>query len=559
MAAFNDGSLLEMLRDGRWASDGADVADQLAEMHNLGTIDLTALIKFESFDKLAGHEFFVVQSIFNRSIPKLENISVRAMMELVAALVGKGGTDLAANQPNRAFLEWCSIDLARADFVISAARDGDELAQSHLTFALQAKKDIASARKMASEAVGNVRLSALTALSRIPHITEEERSATIDAIRPLLDGEPDDALSAHVLLAAVTPFEQAGEALPEVAREVVRQVTEQPGPICVHQAAQLLFNSKACLSTDLVNELLACTRGVNAENKGTIDLLDTVLGKLLKTEHDAAAIKFVKDVLSRSEGALSAERFDGFGRGLADNKAAQSNLVLDWLLTGNQKLCLAVSVFLRRPGDAPVPLDLRFGSLSETQTYFVCRKAVGYLFLQPVLAASVLVSALRVAKGTLAHSIIHLLFEPLLVNYGGQLRSYLEGIKTDDAAYVHVVKALERQANYLASLEATGVIPELHPSEYRRQLERIRMVDVNREVNKKAQKASIFWDIVHRSVLLHGSGSVTLIEDTKGEKRPVAMQMQKHEVSTEWPRMETVDPVGLDLMLRTFRAEKMKL
>jgi hypothetical protein len=102
------------------------------------------------------------------------------------------------------------------------------------------------------------------------------------------------------------------------------------------------------------------------------------------------------------------------------------------------------------------------------------------------------------------------------------------------------------------------VIPELHPSEYRRQLDRIRIVDFNREVNKKAHRESIFWDIVHRSVLLHGSGSVTFVEDGTGARRAVAMQMHRHEVSTEWPRMETVDPVGLDLMLRTFRAEQFK-
>jgi hypothetical protein len=453
-AQFKDGSLIATLSDGRWMTDDAGVVDEFVAMHNAGTIDLAAVVKHGAFDKLGGHNFFVVQHFFNRAIPKLENILTSGMMELVVTLVRKGGTDLAANEPNRAFLEWCSTDPTRADFVMHAARSGDELAQSHLTFALQARKDIASAQMMARDSAANVRLSALTALSRILHRTDEERADTVAAIRPLLDAEPDDALKAHVLMAAINPFEQAGVALAEEAKQVVKLATGQPGPICVHQAAQLLFNCKACLSSEMVSDLLACARYVNAEHGGTINLLDVVLGKLLKTGHGAAAVQFAKDVLSRRDGALRAEQFDGFARDLAQNRDALHALVLDWLLSGKQRLCQAVSDFLRQPGETLIPLDLQFGSLTETQTYFVCRKAVGYLFLQPVLAGSILVSALRTAQDALAVTIVDLLFDPMLVNYGGALRSYLEDIKPDDPAHGQVSNALERQASYLTGLDA---------------------------------------------------------------------------------------------------------
>ncbi len=557
-AQFKDGSLITTLSEGRWMTDDAGAVDELVCLHNAGTIDLAAVVKHDAFDKLGGHTFFVLQHFFNQAIPKLENISTDGMMELVATLVNKGGADLAANQPNRAFLEWCSIDPTRADVVIHAAQNGSELAQKHLTFALQAKKDIAGAQMMSKSSAANVRLSALTALSRIPHGTNEERASTVAAIRPLLDAEPDDALKAHVFMAAINPFEQAGVALSEEAAQVVRLATSQPGPICVHQAVQLLFNCKACLSSGMVTDLLNCARSVDAEHGGTISLLDEALGKLLKTGHSAAAVQFAKDVLSRSGGALSTEQLDGFARDLVQNREALHDLVLDWLLSGKQRLCQAVSDFLRRPGETPIPLDLQFASLTETQTYFVCRKAVGYLFLQPVLAGSILVSALRSAPDALADTIVNLLFDPMLVNYGGELRLFLEGIKPDDASYDQVHKVLERQARYLDGLEAAGLIPELHPSQYRRQLERIRMVDFNRKVSKQAHRASIFWDAVHRSVLLHGSGSVTFVDDGEGVRRPVSMEMHPYEVSTEWPRMETVDPVGLDLTLRTFRAEQFR-
>ena len=203
-------------------------------------------------------------------------------------------------------------------------------------------------------------------------------------------------------------------------------------------------------------------------------------------------------------------------------------------------------------------LDLDFKGFSETQVYFVCRKAIGYMFLQPVTASSVVVAALRGASDSLTEGLVDLLFEPILINYGGDLRRYLEAIPPGDHAHPGVQKALERQKTYVEGLEAAGTIPELHPSEYRRQLERIRQVDFNREVNRKAHRQSIFRDIVRRSVLLHGSGSVTLVEDGAGGRRPMSMQMHLHEYSVEWPRMEVVDPVGRDLMIRTFRAEQLK-
>jgi len=101
-------------------------------------------------------------------------------------------------------------------------------------------------------------------------------------------------------------------------------------------------------------------------------------------------------------------------------------------------------------------------------------------------------------------------------------------------------------------------LKELHPSEHRRQLERIRQADFNREVMKKAEKLSVFRDLVHRSVLLHGSHSVTYVQDADGARRPVEMKLQHHTMTTEWPRMETIDPAGLDLMLLVFRAEQVK-
>lgn len=557
-AQFKDRSLLTTIEEGKWFNSDAAAVDAFVDAHTSGVIDLFAVLEWEEFDRETGHDFFVIQHFFNKAIPKLGDVPVERLMASVARLVKKGGNDLAAGQPNAAFRDWCAMDITRADAVIALARSGDSVAIDHLTFALEAKKEAAAARVIVQECTGKMRLFGLTALSRIAHSDDAECARTIKILPALIDETADDALRASILIAAVNPFERAGFALTTESLDVVRLATGTPGPHCIHQSAQLLWDLKKCRAPELIEILVACVAHVEPSNKGTLDVLDLALERLLEEGNRVAAIGLLRTFFLRTDGTFDAASFDGFARALTEDGKALSELVVLWFSSGEPRLCNAVSTFLKRPGEDAVILDLDFNGYSESQIYFVCRKAIGYLFVQPVTASSVLVSALGGASNTLTEGLVDLLFEPMLINYGGDLRRYLEGISSGRPAYAAVQTALKRQKEYVQGLEAAGSIPELHPSEYRRQLERIRQVDFNREVNRKAHRQSIFWNIVHRSVLLHGSGSVTLVDDGAGKRQPRSMQMHPHEYSVEWPRMEIVDPVGRDLMIRTFRAEQLK-
>ena len=72
-----------------------------------------------------------------------------------------------------------------------------------------------------------------------------------------------------------------------------------------------------------------------------------------------------------------------------------------------------------------------------------------------------------------------------------------------------------------------------------------------------ALSLTILWTLVLRSTLLHGNRLVTLVEEAEGVTRTIEMDLKTFEHSVEWPRMETVDPVGLDMILRVFRGERM--
>jgi hypothetical protein len=115
---------------------------------------------------------------------------------------------------------------------------------------------------------------------------------------------------------------------------------------------------------------------------------------------------------------------------------------------------------------------------------------------------------------------------------------------------------LEANEHYLANLDGTGDIRELHPSEHNRQIERIRFFDRMRRIRKTAEQESIFLSLVRRSVILYGRRSITYIENPGGNRRPVEMELKTHSASMEFPRMEIVDPIGLSYMMLVFRTER---
>lgn len=97
-------------------------------------------------------------------------------------------------------------------------------------------------------------------------------------------------------------------------------------------------------------------------------------------------------------------------------------------------------------------MQLEHLKLKPTELVFLCRKAIGYFFLHPVTAASVLVAVLRIATDEVADNVELLLAEPLLLNYGGDIREYLKSIDASDPAATRVQSALTRNESFLQAI-----------------------------------------------------------------------------------------------------------
>jgi hypothetical protein len=298
---------------------------------------------------------------------------------------------------------------------------------------------------------------------------------------------------------------------------------------------------------------------INSTNKGTVNLLDSGLAGLVQSGLGDQAADFLADFLSRSDVCLSMNEFDSFSASLfATDSNMVHRIIVKWLLSGTACLCFGVEQIFRLPGRGNKPIAIDFGAeiLSSSDIYFICRKVVGYLFMEPIVAASILISAARTADFELVTAVQDLLYDPLMVNYDSTVKNYLCSLPEDDPAYECARQVVCRGDTYLEGLRSPGEIKELHPSEQHRLLERIRFADQMSEVAKGAEKKSVFYGLVRRSTLLHGNRSVSFIETPTGERKRFEMELRSHGITRNWPRIDMLDPTGLEETLFMLRVER---
>jgi hypothetical protein len=535
------------------------VEERCIALHNAGSIDLFALVEERALQELPDTAFFMASYFFCRLLPELDAPPER-MMRCIDALVTRGGKDGAANEPNVAFLKWCASVPQRAHEVIAAAHEGNELAIQHLTFALEAINNLNEARRMAIDYEDNRRQAAIAALGRIEHSNSEGGGETFAIFHALLDSDIGDAVRANVLHATMKILTRGHDISTAAANFLISRLVIEPGKLTIHQCARALWSCRQALTQDIVSFLLGALGHLDSANKGTVEELDLGLQVLLELGFDESAVSFVTMLLSRPNDELELEALDSFTRDvLSGSPSLISRVVVQWLQLGSPRLCKGLAKAIKGPGLDGVPLSLRTEdlALSPATQLFICRKAVGWFFFKPTTAASVLVSVLRCCDAHTAQEVQNLLVNPLLQNYGG-VREYLENLAPEDAAIKAVSGALAQNLAYLDAKRSVPLIVELQPTEQHRRIEHLRISDQMRAAYKEAESGSVFLGLVNRSVLLYGNRSLSFIDDGQDGLRGVELDLQSHGVSYEMPRMEVVDPIGLDYLLRVFRSERME-
>ena len=514
--------------------------------------------------KSVGPPFFLGVHLLCELVPYL-HVGHRELMELIATLVRLGGQDGAAKQPNVAFRDWCAADLARVRAVVKDALAGDKLAMAHLTFALEAGEDSSNALMFLKEtSKPEAQRGAAVALGRMP--LDDDSAAT--AVRALADmslNSQDNNLAANALLSCFAILEK-NKILPrKEARDALDKTLEDSSADTLHLLATLLWHHGKSLQEEERQLILNALLYVKPEDIGTLQRIDFALSALAQEGQIDAVSTLVAGLIKHSQGKIGINTFPRWRSVIFGNdNRCLGKLVADWLLDGNIYLCSSLAEQINITESRLQAFDLEAEDLPNKpeEQWFLCRKAVGFLFPSPVAAAAVLIAVLRHGDCSMADTALDLLYMPLLMSYGDgeALPHYLEEVvasclETDVARRINEKLDLKRQNT--GKLDGIEALVELHPNEIHRHIAQIRTAQRMDRVRKEGEKQSVFYDLVNKQHLLYGNTWATYATGPQGEARQHRGEMKEFSFSIEYPLLDIVDTVGLHMSLHQFKHEQL--
>jgi|GEM_PF-2998591 len=556
IAHASAGTLVEVLRREADTNREDSLVNRLVALHNGGQLDLLAATQTPAFEALGGPVFFSVQSIFCGAVPNL-TAPANAMMAAISKLVAKGGRDGAAGFPYNAFKEWMDVDIARAREIIAAADSGGTVDKTFLAIALEAEGDVSKVNQFFAKG-GESRLAAVGALGRIKPADEIAGKAALAVLLSYCDATFDEDVRYAAINAVFALLRTEPDLAPTAVPAVVAAVEAKPSLDCLFAAVQALWLQEKLFDRASVAAVLKLARASDFTKKGLVDVLDGALQHMLGKPERDLALDFLTDVLAAEDGP-ALEALDSVSHRLANEpRASQFGLAVRWFLTANRRLCEAMAHILTSARERDEPFDASMAGMGLTgdQLVVVCHKAIGYLMLQPAVSGSVVVAALRAGDPSVENPLIDLLIYPILINFGDAARGYLAGVKKGDTAYKAVKKALKQGDAYFKGAKIDTPIKELWPSDYQRNLADMKRYDLGRKIRKLADEKSIFAKLVQKSTLLYGHKSMNFVGGP--DKPPVTMELKAMGVEMPMPRLDLIDPVGLDWMLRIYRSSTPK-
>jgi hypothetical protein len=236
-----------------------------------------------------------------------------------------------------------------------------------------------------------------------------------------------------------------------------------------------------------------------------------------------------------------------------------SYLFSEWLNGGEFSLCSFLANLLgARNKGTEVWLAKSHIPPNASDQIFIARKCVGFLWHHEVTAASILLSIVKYGNAKATAEAEELLFDPLLLSYGGELRTFL------DTQCLNVSKRISECAKrlcsrhdaHIAGLETAQDVVEMRPSTEHRRAVAMKDRDRSRDIQKGARKQSIFADLMTHQTLLYGRKSFHIIHGADGKKHPNISGLSEFSHSIELPRLMVIDPVGFNARLTFFRAMK---
>ena len=332
----------------------------------------------------------------------------------------------------------------------------------------------------------------------------------------------------------------------------------------LHAGAEIFGLETKEIPAFLLDVILEHLKQVKPANKGTLDNIDCGITSLLEEAAAEKALRFLEGLLPLHTGTLNIEVFDNAANEILTNKALLSRVTTRWFLNGAPTLCDSVEKIVRKFHNDTLPIEIDANELTTKDfkhIVFVAWKAIGYLFTKPITATSILISLMRLSPDDKTRKCLgELLFNPLLINYPGSVREYVEAQARQETGKVKETldKALAELAAYLDTLSAVPVLAALHPSQAHREAYSRYTGELFAALRQEAEKHSVFRHLASKSTLLYGRKCINYVDGGGGPPHRVETPLTSYSGPREFPGMERLDEHGLNYMLHVFRAEPLR-
>ena len=383
------------------------------------------------------------------------------------------------------------------------------------------------------------------------------------ALERSVAAETDDLILANVVWSSFGLLQRDKTRQDRVAGLMATAVAKG-SEITAYAASTVIGLHTSELPAPLIALLITHLGKVNPTSKGTLDMIDHGISHLLRKGDQEQALRFIEELLLAHPDKLTLNAFDSAAEVIRSDMALLSKVLTRWFLRGDPVLCEGIHTIIAAHHGNNLTLEIDPAELRPSDLVhmvFAARKAIGYLFIQPASAASILISLMRhTADDETLKELGSLLLTPLLLNFTGSVRTYAVHQSEIESGKVKetIDRALKAIDDYLDTLKSVGNLPALHPSEAQREAHHRNFSRTMTEAYKAAEAQSAFLNFISKSVLLYGRKSIDYIYGVDGQFRRMEMDLKSHGTEIEYPRMGLIDPSGLDYMLRVFRIERLR-
>lgn len=542
----------------------ADIIATVVRLHNAGSLDFLSVPSFIGAGDADHYEMIEFQQLFGRILPGLV-ANTKNVMDAVGSLMTIGGRDTSATVDFNGLRDWCSKN-KREQEILELVPNYPAHKLLFLTVALQAGA-LHSLPDFVSQSVDwlnhaevDYRRASLIALSAIRlEVDPDLTISTLAALLEYVDRMDDDDLLAAALATTVNLHSRAPGIAVDTVVKIIDRTRVAGGNLAHSQAAQMIWQKGKNAHESVQQALLATCYAISPLNVESVGGLDFVAYTLTQRGKSEQAEALVRHFIECGEDKISAAQFGSFFREYTKNETSGAMLLLAWLGSDSYALRNAArEVVGTIYNNKPPIFDVDVPSQSSANAVYLARKVVGYLFIYPVTAASLLMCILKTCQDDDAKEIAELLFDPLLLNFSGSVAEYLGQVKErgEHPGLQHVSDALSRLEQYISDLNKVGVVKELAPSERQRFIERHQRQQAMEAAYKAMEEKSILRTLASRSVVLYGRRSINYITDLSGNSQRSEIDMHTVSHRSELSRMSIFDPTELEHQLFVFRAER---